>query len=361
VYEPGSTMKTIFLAGALGRHVVEPNTVFDTSKGEIEIDKHIIRESDTNHRFPQLTTSEILAVSSNVGMSQISLKMKSEDVYEDLKKFGFGEKTGLDIAGESKGIFPPPPWRDHLKANISFGHGVAVTALQMANAYCAIADGGILHKPFIVNKKRGINGLISVNKAEEVRRVLTPKEAERLKMMLIEATGDKGTGKAARVKGFPVAGKTGTAQKVDPKGGGYYKGQYVSSFIGFLPANDPEFLIYVVVDNPKKHGFYGAEAAAPAFSHIAQYAINKKGLVPVTITADDLVKPESVAHEAPQVVDDSAVIPNMEGWTLRETLRYMKTNNIDMKITGGKGRVVRTTPSAGQEWPADKALRVYVE
>ncbi len=362
VYEPGSTMKTLFLSGALNRGVVEPNTVFNTAKGEIEIDKRTIRESDTNHKFSQLTTSEILAVSSNVGVAKISLKMKSQDIYEDLKNFGFGEKTGLDISGESKGLFATPPWRDHHKANISFGHGIAVNALQMANAYAAIANGGVLNRPYIVSKKRGISGLVTVNHASEIRRVMSRKEASRMKMLLVEATGEMGTGKAARVKGFPVAGKTGTAQKVDPKGLGYLKGQYISSFAGFLPANDPEFLIYVVIDNPRKNGYYGSETAAPVFSRIAQYAINKKGLVPVTIAAEDLVKSQEEVKEVLQDPEDTNIIPDMSGWTMRETLRYMKArDDINMKIIGQKGRVVRTTPSAGQEWPEDKAIRVYIE
>lgn len=361
IYEPGSTLKTLFMASALQHKVIEPNSELDTSGGEIKIDGRVIRESDAEHKHASLTATEILAYSSNVGISKIALKVKDDQIYETFKNFGLGDKTGIDLIGESRGLFTAPPWRNHLKANISFGHGIAVTAMQVANAYAAIANGGILRQPYIVSRRRGINGLVEVNKSQEIRRVMTQKEAEKLKMMLVAATGEKATGTKARVKGFPVAGKTGTAQKVDPKNRGYLKGQYISSFVGFLPANDPEFLIYIVIDNPRENGYYASMTAAPVFARVAQYAINKKGVAPVMIAAEDLIKPEAEVTEVLSGVEEKDLVPNMEGWTMRETMRFIQSHEVDAKVIGRRGRVVRTTPAAGEEWPEDKKIRVWIE
>lgn len=361
VYEPGSTMKTLFLAAALKNGIIQSNSVIDTSTGKIEIDKRVIRESDSHHTYDKLSTTEILANSSNVGVSKVALKMKDQLIFEEYKKFGFGEKTGIDVLGESKGIFATPPWRDHHKANISFGHGIAVTAMQMVNAYAAIANGGVLQQPTVLKPVKELTGQ-APPKSREIRRVLSEKEAERIKMMLVAATAETGTGKAARVKGFPVAGKTGTAQKVDPNGRGYLKGQYISSFIGFLPANDPEILIYVVVDNPRDNGYYGSETAAPVFAKIAQYAINKRGLAPVQIAEEDLIKPRVEIQEVLTGVEGEDLVPDMKGWALRDVLRFVQKENVDLKLIGRKGRVVKTSPTAGEGWTDEgKKIKVYLE
>jgi cell division protein FtsI (penicillin-binding protein 3) len=360
LYEPGSTMKTIFMASALKEGIIEPNTLVDTSEGKIEINGLTISESDDNHRFKRLTATEILAFSSNVGVSKLALKMDDEKIYETYKDFGFGEKVGVDLLGESQGLLIKPPWRDHLKANISFGQGIAVTALQVANAYAAIANGGVLNRPYIVKQRRGLEGLVEVNSSRTMRRLLTTKDAEKLKMMLIAATGDHGTGRLARVKGYPVAGKTGTAQKVGPDGRGYIKDTYISSFVGFLPANNPEFLIYVVIDNPKKNSYYASLTAAPVFSRIAEYAVNSRGIAPVQIAETDIVKTIEAEKVIAEKVDEK-LIPNMAGWSMREVVRFLQNKDVDATIKGRKGRVVRTTPSEGQEWPEDKKIKIYME
>lgn len=364
VYEPGSTMKTIFMAGAIREGVIEPNTVIDTSGGKIEVDGRIIKEADEQHQHKKLTATEILAFSSNVGVTKIALQMKDQQIFQTMRDFGFGEKTGLDLLGEPKGILAPPPWRNHRKANISFGHGVAVTAMQMANAYGAIANNGVLNKPFLVKQKRGIDGQLTVTTPQPLHRVLTVKEASKLKMMLTATTSEHGTGTMARVKGFSVAGKTGTAQKVNADGGGYKQGEYISSFIGFLPANAPEILIYVVIDNPKKHGYYATQTAAPVFSKIAEFTINRRGIAPVLIAEKDIIKTEekTIADKAAQTPASVVVVPNMEGWSLRETLRFMRAKDVDYKVVGKKGRVVKTTPSEGEAWPSDQQpFTIFIE
>lgn len=352
VYEPGSTIKTIFLAGALEDKMIEPNTVVDVTGGKIELGGHTIRESDDDHKYGQLTVSEILAYSSNVGVSKLALQMKDQQIYDTFKKFGFTEKVLLDVPGVTRGMLTAPPWRDHLKANIAFGHGVALTAMHVANAYAAIANGGVLHKPYLIKRADSLK--------DPGTRIMSKATANKLKMMLVGATSKGATGENAKVKGFPVAGKTGTAQKVDGRGGGYVKGQYISSFVGFIPANDPEYLIYVVLDNPQKNGYYASVTAAPVFSRIAQYVINKKGMAPVYISESDFVKLQRGQEDVPAVISEE-LVPDMKGWTLRETLRYLNDRGVQSQLIGTQGRVVKTNPAVGETWTEDKTLKVYME
>lgn len=289
-FEPGSTMKSFIIAGALQRHIIEPNSVFDCQGGQMKIGKRTIHEATAAEKFHNLTASQILAYSSNVGAAKIAFKLGQDGVGDILHDFGFGERTGVDLPGEVRGIIQAKPWSDILLANMGFGHGVAVTALQVANAYAAIANGGVLHKPYIVRSIRDAeSGEITDTKPVALRTVMTPDAAAKMRLMLAGVTTGDGTGVGARVPGFPVAGKTGTAQKVNVGGRGYMKGGYVSSFAGFLPANDPKFVIYVAVDHPRK-GYFGAAVAAPVFAHIAKFAVRRAGLSPVLITQDDVTK-----------------------------------------------------------------------
>jgi cell division protein FtsI (penicillin-binding protein 3) len=315
-YEPGSTMKTFVIAGALGKGLIEPNTKFDCGGGQLRIGKRVIREADSHHKFSSLTTSEILAYSSNVGTTRIAYKLGPEGIRETLTNFGFGQKSGIDLPGEAKGIVQPLPWREHLMANISFGHGITATALQIANAYAVIANGGYLKQPYIVKTVRDREtGEVMDAKPKVVRRVLSDDVVAKMRLMLAGVTGKEGTGWNARVAGYPVAGKTGTAQKVNPNGRGYLKGAYIGSFAGFLPANDPKFVIYVAVDNPRKE-YYGAAVAAPVFARVAGFAVRKSGLSPVLITEENLVpkadlmaSKEPIARDVDEVADGEEAPP----------------------------------------------------
>lgn len=284
-FEPGSTIKTIVLAGALTHQLVNPNSKIDCEGGVLKIGSRTIREADAHHKFDHLKVSEILAYSSNVGMSKIAMRMGSEKVLSILEKFGFGGKSGVDLPGEAKGIMQSLPWRPHLLANVSFGHGMTATPLQIANAYAAIANGGILNRPTIV---RSILDPETGEKTELNRgaghRIISRKVAEEMRKMLIGVTAPGGTGVAAQVPGFIVAGKTGTAQKVNPNGRGYLPGAYISSFAGFVPAKDPRFVIYVAIDHPRKD-YYGSTVAAPVFSRVANFAVRRAVLAPDTTLA----------------------------------------------------------------------------
>ncbi len=362
VYETGSVMKAVSVGGALDRGIVEPNTRINTENGVFRIGKRKIKEADKKHYFKELTVSEIIAYSSNVGTSKIALKMTDKVLYETLLDFGFGEKSGVGLLGEAQGLLYQPPWRDHLTANISFGHGVAVTALQVANAYAAIANGGELNRPYIIKEIRDVEkGEIVRTEKETIRRVLSEKNANLLKMMLSSVVAEGGSGYKARIYGYPVAGKTGTAQKVNPSGRGYLPGHYISSFSGFVPANDPRYVIYVAVDSPKKNGYYASTVAAPIFRNIAEFALRREGAAPVYVSDQDLIKQRTVIEDEstgeklqrlsfkniPDKLEKPKVVPELKGLTVKEVLKRL--NGMDLKVDiRGSGKVVRTYPEEGQ-------------
>ena len=257
-FEPGSTFKTFTVAGALSQGLVRPNTKIDCGEGELRIGQLVIREAHSRRKFGSLTVSGVLSYSSNIGSAKIALKLGDERLRETLKSFGFGKRLGFDLPGESRGILHTTPWRDHLLSNISFGHGITATPLQVAAAYAAIANGGLLKKPYmvqsIVSSETGMGGT-GVREdfgPEVIRRVLKPSEAATMKLILAGVTLPGGTGASARVHGFPVAGKTGTAQKVRVGRRGYSPGKYISSFVGFIPVHQPKYVIYIAVDSPEK-------------------------------------------------------------------------------------------------------------
>jgi cell division protein FtsI (penicillin-binding protein 3) len=376
-YEPGSTMKTFVIAGAINKGLVEPNTKFDVSGGQIRLGKRVIHEADAHHVFDSLSISEILAVSSNVGMAKLALKIGPEAIRETLENFGFGVRTGIDLPGEAKGILQKLPWRDHLMANISFGHGIAATAIQVANAYAVIANGGWLRQPYAVKSIRDHeNGETIEMKPKTLRRVLSDEAVAKMRLILTGVTSKEGTGYNARVAGFPVAGKTGTAQKVMPNGKGYMKGGYISSFAGFLPANNPKFVIYVVVDHPRKE-YYGSAVAAPVFSRVASFAVRKAGIAPVLISEENIlpqvngsnVSGSNVATDLDMVDDSEPGVALAEGpempsagaaaWTaIRNKVRSV--TGVGTRPATGNDAVVGARPilgvSKGEEVNVKNAL-----
>jgi cell division protein FtsI (penicillin-binding protein 3) len=380
-FEPGSTMKSFIIAGALQRKVLEPNTIFDCNGGELKIGKRTIHEATAREKFHNLTATQILAYSSNVGAAKIAFKLGEQRVNDILHDFGFGDRSGVDLPGEARGIIQARPWSDILLANVGFGHGIATTPLQIANAYAAIANGGTLHKPFIVKGIRDSeSGEVVETKPSAIRQVMSPEAAAKMRLMLASVTTGDGTGLAARVPGFPVAGKTGTAQKVNPTGRGYIKGGYIASFAGFLPANDPKFVIYVAVDHPRKD-YYGASVAAPVFARIAKFAVRRAGLAPVLITQDDVTKSADLVRNDVDPVDDStpagqaagvelaavraptldpaAGVPNLEGLTLREVLSRVSGTGVEVRVHG-EGIVSKTIPAPGAAFASAKELNVYL-
>ncbi len=406
LFEPGSTMKTFVIAAAIEKKIIEPNTKIFAENGSYKIGKRTIREADTKHHYGWITATEVLAYSSNIGSTKIAQKIGDEDLREAYTRFGFGEQTGVDLPGEARGVVLPLPWRDHLLANISIGHGVSATALQIASAYASIANGGWLKRPYILRSVRDPEtGEVIEGKPKTVRRVLGDEAAAKMRLMLSATTIGEGTGINARVPGFPVAGKTGTAQRVFENGRGYEPGAYVSSFVGFLPANDPKYVIFVSLDKPQKN-YYGGAVAAPVFSRIAQYAVSRAGLSPVLISAKNVIARDAASKARnpkadalqwrteqgllaedltarapatfvaniplvgalPEAVEErvplsGVPVPDVVGLSLREAMESFNSAGIPWQniSSRGQGFVSKQHPVPGARWAEAKGRRVDLE
>ena len=371
-FEPGSVMKTFVIAGSLRENVVRPSTRYFCEGGRMKIGDKWIQEAEKKEAFEWLNVTEILAYSSNIGAAKIAFDLGDERLSHTLSDFGFGAKTGIELPGEARGILNPLPWRQHLLANVGFGHGIAVSPMQVVMAYTAIANGGLLKKPLLVKAIHTHDREQPLEfQAEEVRRVLTPAQASTLRLMLMAATEEKSTGFNARIPGYYVAGKTGTAQKVDAKKGGYMKNAYISSFAGFVPANNPRYVIYVAVDNPKK-AYYGAQVAAPVFSRMAQYLVRRAGLPPVQISEHNVILSEGERRRSnvqAQALKDlkrqsadaeQKGFPNLLGLSLREAMLKVHDQAEKVEIRG-HGIVVRTVPTAGQTVAAKARVTLVLE
>jgi len=371
VFEPGSVVKSLVIAGAIDNELFKPNSRINCEGGKLQLGDRVVREADPRKVFDMLSVSEVLAKSSNIGTTKIALKMGDQLLQKTITSFGLGARTALETSGEAKGLLKPLPWRPHLMANISFGHGVATTPLQIANAYTAIANGGTLRQPILVRAIRNPETGEEIQiKTKDLGQPISAETARLMRLMLTEATGEHGTGYLARVAGFPVAGKTGTAQKVDASGG-YRKGEYISSFAGMIPSHQPKYVIYVAVDNPRDK-YYGSEVAAPLFSRIAAYAIRKSGLSPILISENNVLK-----SQVPAKVDQVAIdrirefarsietggedqVPDLTGLSLREALNRVRGSNLKLKPTG-RGLVLSTDPSAGEPLPTSRTLQVKLQ
>lgn len=362
-FEPGSTFKT-FIAGVALQEGFSPNKKYDGNKGSLKIGKHTIHEAEEDHKYKKITLSEILAVSSNVGSAKLALDLSDNIVYNSLKRFGFGDKVGVDFASEARGILRSPPWKDIETATIGFGQGVSVTAIQMAAAFTSIANGGVLKIPILLLSSLAKGGRKQkIKQSKTLHRVLTKQQAKILTIMLNTATSNKGTGSPARIKGFFTAGKTGTAQKPNFKKGGYLSGKYISSFIGFIPADEPKFVMYIIVDEPEKY-FYGSQVAAPVFAAVGSYALTKKALPPSFIAAMNIIKTESkLPSKTPSKKKNllkkkkrnKNVVPDFTGLSLRRAVQKAKQYNIKLNIRGS-GRVKNTIPFSGTALPSDRKV-----
>jgi cell division protein FtsI (penicillin-binding protein 3) len=259
-FEPGSTFKAFTVAGALEEHKITPQTQFDLPP-QIQVADRTIGEA--HDRGPEtLTTAQILAQSSNVGAVTIGLRLGKNLFDHWIRRFGFGRPTGIALPGEGGGIVPAPKaYSGSTMGNVPIGQGLAVTPMQMATAYSTIANGGIMHKPHVL-----------AGQSDPGRRIVSSQTAGQVAQMLEGVLAAGGTAQEASVPGYTLAGKTGTAQKPDPKTGGYSEFKFFSSFIGFAPAQHPRLMIAVMVDEPQ-NGYYGGEVAAPAFEKIVSFAL----------------------------------------------------------------------------------------
>jgi cell division protein FtsI (penicillin-binding protein 3) len=349
-YEPGSTFKTFVAAAALVSSRVSLEERFDCEQGQWRVGGRVIHDT---HEYGELDLADIVKLSSNIGAAKVGQRVGAQRLYDTFKAFGFGRGTGVDLPGESWGILRPPgAWREVDMANICFGQGVAVTSLQLAAAFGAIANGGVLMRPFVVKAHTDRRArLVHETQPQVVRRVMSAREAAILTDMLARVTEEGGTGTQARLPGVATAGKTGTAQKVDPAGG-YSRSDYVASFVGFAPAEDPRAVVLVMIDTPRGQ-HYGGVVAGPAFRAIARAALDALGSGAGLLEARSPAPGPPPAPRAPQgdfpTVDPErslalGLAPDLRGLTLREVLAF--AHRVQLTVRGW-GRVVAQQPEPG--------------
>ena len=283
-YEPGSTFKTIAISAALDAGSASITDAIDMEGRQWEAAKGFIVK-DNQHKKDFLSIPEIMQLSSNIGAGKIALDLGAKNLFYYIKAFGFGSKTDINFNGESKGsVTLYTKWTKVDTVTKGYGYGIAVTPIQLINAYSAIANGGVLMQPHLIDRIEYANKKVEKRaKPIKIRRVLKADTAATMTKVL-QSVVEAGSGKRAQITGYNVAGKTGTAEKLS-KEGGYGKRSHVVSFCGFVPATKPQFTILVILDNPAKYTF-GGTAAAPVFKEIAQPLLTRKGVKPDQLDFD---------------------------------------------------------------------------
>lgn len=277
-FEPGSTNKVITLAAALEEGKTTPETVY-TVPYSLQYYDQTFRNS-TDNGTQRLTTNGIMAQSSNVGTIKIADQVGAPVLHRYMTDFGLGQPTGLALPGEEAGVLTDPDdWWGTQLPSVSIGHGLSVNAVQMASVYATVANGGVRVEPSLVSGTVDPEGEFTAAEEPDRQRVISEETAERLQLMLEAVTSDEGTAPEARIDGYRVAGKTGTANRIDPETGGYDEGGYTATFAGFAPADDPELVVQVVLHNPQDT-YYGGEAAGPVFNDIMSFALKSYEVPP---------------------------------------------------------------------------------
>lgn len=370
VYEPGSTFKAFLAAAALEENVVQPEERIGCENGRYAVGRRTIRDA---HPHGVLSFSDVIAQSSNIGCAKIAERLGTERFGTFVRNLGFGMPTGVDLPGEMPGLLRPVDrWgRIHL-VTTAFGQGIAVTPLQLTRAFAAIANGGDLMRPYVVRRIVGEDGTPRhVARPHLERRVMSRDTAAAVTEMLVAVT-ERGTGKQARLAGFRVAGKTGTAQKVDPGTGRYHPRDRMSSFIGYVPADDPALVILVVIDTPRT-ATYGGVVAAPVFRAVAEYGLMRRGvLAPAEEPAPDAgpardaaggarpvaaVIPEAETADPFEDIAAPGGVPSFLGLAMREALVRAQREGWQVRVEGS-GYVARQEPLPGAV-AAERALTLY--
>jgi len=284
VYEPGSTFKMAIVAAALNEKAVTSSQVFDCENGIWFHNKRPLRDF---HPYGLLSVADIIKKSSNIGAAKVALQLGPNKLYQYLQAFGIGKPTGIDLPGEEAGLLhSPSTWTSLSVTRIAIGHEVAVTALQMLQVLCAIANDGVLMKPYIVRRVTAPDGqILYEQQPKALGRPIRTETAMEMTRLLSRVTEEGGTGFKARVEGYSVAGKTGTAQKAIP--GGYSDTLNISSFTGFIPVEDPQLAIIVVLDEPRGSFRTGGVVAGPVFREIAEQAVRYLDVPPSTTAVAD--------------------------------------------------------------------------
>lgn len=294
VYSPGSAFKLITYGTALERNLISPDGTIDKGNGTIDVAGHVFKDHGGGGT---VTYTKALAQSSNVSAIKTGLKVGKENFYSSLQKFGFGKSTGIELPAETSGIVRNPArWNGDSLASMSIGYEIGVTALQMASAFATIANDGVRIQPRIIKEIRQFDEKIGSTTEPAREQVVSAESARKLRQMLREVVVS-GTGKRAAVRGYSIAGKTGTAWKFDEKLKRVNSAKYMSSFIGFAPADDPQVTIAVIIDEPKIGGRDGGMVAAPVFSKIAEDILPELNIRPDLATETLVAENDEAAQE----------------------------------------------------------------
>jgi cell division protein FtsI (penicillin-binding protein 3) len=375
-FEPGSVMKPFMMAGALAAGALKPNDSIDCEHGIYQIGGVTIHDTHVND---MLTPTQILARSSNIGALKIGLQLGEPALYATYRRFGFGEPTGVPLPGEASGVLRPKgrAWYDAETASASFGQGLTVTTLQLAMAMSAIANGGRLLEPVLVKKVSDGHGETMRASGVHVRReVLPPGVARTVAEMLTAVTEDGGTAVEAAIPGFRVAGKTSTAQKVDPATGKYSTEKYTAVFVGFVPVEHPRIVVAVVLDEPMI-GRYGGDLAGPVFRRVAEASLRYLGVTPSSSSAKisaikhqgdaadptlAATKPSPAPTMAPAapLAPGTVRVPDATGMAAHDVVVSLSKAGLVPQMEGW-GRAVRQTPMPGSPAPKGSAVRVVLE
>ena len=340
IYEPGSTFKAMVAGAALQENVVSPTQVC-VDPGYVMVSGRRI-QNWSGESFGTVTFTDVVKQSLNTGFAQVGLSLGAEKLTDYAKRFGFGAQTGIDLPGEEYGIlFNPDDMRDSDIATMSIGQSIAVTPLQLVTAMSAVANDGVLLKPHIVKEIRNADGSLYLeNQRTEVRRVIESSTDKTL-MGLLEQVVATGGGHKAAVKGYRIAGKTGTAQKIREDGAGYMDGRYIASFCGFAPVEDPRVTVLVIIDDPTLGSYYGGQIAAPVagriFSQLMRYLHIEPSSDP--LAGMDIAPAEQPKHKPQKVFqgevpNGKVVMPDFIGLSLREAARKAADSGLTFESEG---------------------------
>src|SRR5216683_1472811 len=386
-YEPGSTFKVVAFSAAIEKKLAKPDDRIDCQMGSITVAGRLVHD---HHPFGTLTIAEALAKSSNVAAIKLGIRVGDDAMYDFITRYGFGKTTGIELPGEAQGIVRPVShWQPSSIGSIAIGQEVGVTPVQMVAAFGALANDGIRVAPHLVREIRNSSGVVVYRPRSEERRVVSSETAIVLRGML-EGVTLKGTAKKAQLDGYSAAGKTGTAQTIDPKTRAYSKTKYVGSFVGFAPVKNPAVVIIVVMDEPTG-SYHGGDVAAPVFREIAEQILPELGVMPDIDmkTAPDLiamVNPESAdgvrdrqarseqeRRATMPTVDNNGgkggevvyavasnkaiLMPDLRGRSVRDVARTCAQLGLQIEAQG-EGRVLKQNPSPGREVESGRVVYV---
>lgn len=360
-YEPGSTLKPVIAAAAINEKVIQPESeVFD--EGTITVNERHIRNSD-DRKIGKATFNDVITYSINTVMAEVGLRLGVERMNKYAQSFGFGSATGIELPGEEEGIlFKTHEMRLVDVASMSIGQGIAVTPLQLIRAIASIANDGYLVQPYIVQKVVQPDGTISRQGGNNPSKQIISVETSRKVLMMMENVVTIGGGKLAQIPGYRVAGKTGTAQKLKA-GGGYADNEYIASFVGVAPVEDPRFIVLVLVDTPQ-NAYYGSEVAAPVFKEIMQETLIVGGIepsikvaLPIYHAKEGLVNNINTTNVIPE---GHVRVPDLSGITMRLCAQKLEENDLTF-IPSGSGIAVRQQPAAFTVVPKKTAIRVWFQ